>query len=106
MPSCGAGAVLMRTRPRLCDRYTPATFLSASQTLVGAIGSELAKGNVATRQMLAPLPPLNHIAFAAVAVEVAPPASDVNQLNSPAYQEQVAAAVAAGVARARQGSAP
>ncbi len=83
-----------------------AIFLSASQTLVGDIASELAKGNVATRQMSAPLPPLNHVASAAVAVEVAPPGGDVNQLNSPAYQEQVAAAVAAGLARARQEGTP
>jgi len=83
-----------------------ATFLSSSQTLSGDIASELAKVNVAARQMSAPLPPLNHIASAAVAVEVVPTGSDVNQLNSPAYQEQVAAAIAAGVARAQQGATP
>ena len=83
-----------------------ATFLSSSQTLSGDIASELAKVNVVTRQMAAPLPPLNHIAAAAIAVEVVPPGADVTQLNSPAYQEQVAAAIAAGVARARQGGTP
>lgn len=83
-----------------------ATFLSSSQTLSAAIASELAKVNVATRQMAAPLPPLNHIAAAAIAVEVVPPGADLTQLNSPAYQEQVAAAIAAGVARARQGGTP
>jgi N-acetylmuramoyl-L-alanine amidase len=83
-----------------------ATFLSSSQTLSGNIGAELSKANVAARQMAAPLPPLNHIAAAAVAVEVAPPGSDVSQLTSPAYQEQVAAAIAAGVARAQQGGTP
>jgi N-acetylmuramoyl-L-alanine amidase len=83
-----------------------ATFLSSSQTLSGDIASELAKVNLAIRQMSAPLPPLNHIAGAAVAVEVVPPGTDVSQLNSPAYQEVVAAAVAAGVARAQQGATP
>ena len=83
-----------------------ATFLSSSQALSGDIASELAKVNVAARQMSAPLPPLNHIAGAAVAVEVVPPGTDVSQLNSPAYQEQVAAAIAAGVARAQQGATP
>jgi N-acetylmuramoyl-L-alanine amidase len=83
-----------------------ATFLSSSQTLSGNIAAEFAKANVATRQMYAPLPPLNHIAGAAVAVEVVPPGTDVSQLNSPAYQEQVAAAIAAGVARAQQGAVP
>lgn len=83
-----------------------ATFLSSSQSLSHNIASELAKVNLATRQMAAPLPPLNHIAAAALAVEVAPPGGDVIQLNSPAYQEQVAAAIASGVARARQGGTP
>jgi N-acetylmuramoyl-L-alanine amidase len=83
-----------------------ATFLSTSQTLSGDIASELAKLKVATRQMSAPLPPLNHIASAAVAVEVVPPGADVSQLNSSAYQEQVAAAIASGVARAQQGATP
>ncbi len=80
-----------------------ATFLSSSQTLSANIASELGKVKVATRQMSAPLPPLNHIAGAAVAVEVVPPGTDVSQLNSPAYQDQVAAAIAAGVIRAQQG---
>ena len=80
-----------------------ATFLSSSQTLSGDIASELTKVNLASKQMSAPLPPLNHIAGAAVAVEVVPQGSDITQLNSPAYQEQVAAAIAAGVARAQQG---
>ena len=83
-----------------------ASFLSSSQTLSGNIAAQLAKVNVATRQISAPLPPLNHIAAVAVAVEVVPPAGDVSQLNSPTYQEQVAAAIAAGVARAQQGGTP
>lgn len=83
-----------------------ATFLSSSQSLSHNIASELAKVNLATRQMAAPLPPLNHIAAAALAVEVAPSGGDVIQLNSSAYQEQVAAAIASGVARTRQGGTP
>ena len=83
-----------------------ATYLSSSQVLAGDIAGELGKLNVAARQMPAPVPPLNHIAAAAVSVEVLPPGADVSQLTSPAYEEQVAAAVAAGVARARQGGAP
>jgi N-acetylmuramoyl-L-alanine amidase len=83
-----------------------ATYLSSSQTLSADIAAELGKSNVAARQMTAPLPPLNHIAAAAVALEVVPSAGDVSQLSSPAYQEQVAAAVAAGVALAQQGGRP
>lgn len=83
-----------------------ATYLSSSQTLSGAIAAELSKVKVPARQMPAPVPPLNHIAAAAVAVEVVPPGADVSQLTSPAYQEQVASAIAAGVLRAQQGGAP
>lgn len=83
-----------------------ASFLTSSQTLSGDIAAELSKVSVPSQQMPAPLPPLNHIASAAVAVEVVPPGADVSQLNSPAYQEQVAAAIAAGVARAQQGGTP
>lgn len=83
-----------------------ATYLSSSQTLSGDIAAELGKANLASRQMPAPIPPLNHIAAAAVAVEVVPPGADVSQLTSPAYQEQIASAIAAGVARAQQGGTP
>ena len=94
------------TGPFLPWDTAQASFLSSSQTLSGDIASELAKVNVATRQIPAPLPPLNHIAGAAVAVEVVPAGADVSQLNSPAYQEQVASAIAAGVVRAQQGGTP
>ena len=83
-----------------------ASYLSSSQTLLGDIAAELAKSNVPARQMQAPLPPLNHISAAAVAVEVAPPGADVSQLSSAAYQEQIAGAIAAGVVHAQQGGTP
>ena len=83
-----------------------ATYLSSSQTLSGDIAAEFSTVKVPARQMPAPVPPLNHIAAAAVAVEVVPPGADVSQLTSPAYQEQVASAIAAGVLRAQQGGAP
>lgn len=83
-----------------------ASYLSSSQTVLGDIAAELAKLNVPARQMQAPLPPLNHISAAAVAVEVAPPGTDVSQLSSATYQEQIAGAIAAGVVRAQQGGTP
>jgi N-acetylmuramoyl-L-alanine amidase len=44
---------------------------------------------------------LNNITSAAIAIEIAPLSGDVSQLNSAAYQQPIAAAVAAGVADAR-----
>lgn len=98
--------VVSATGPFLPWDTAQARFLPASLALSGAIAGELSKANVANRQMPAPLPPLNNIAAAAVAVEVVPPGGDIGQVNSPAYQEQVAAAIAAGVARAQQGATP
>ena len=53
------------------------------------------------RTLTAPLRPLNNITTAAIAIEIAPPGSDISRLNSAAYQQPIAAAVAAGVADAR-----
>ena len=94
------------TGPFLPWDSAQATYLSSSLALSKDISAEFAKVSVPARQMPAPVPPLNHIAAAAVAVEVAPPGADVSQLTSPAYQEQVASAITAGVVRAQQGGAP
>jgi hypothetical protein len=52
---------------------------------------------VAARSLDAPLRPLNNVAAAAVAIEIAPSADKISDLYSPAYQQMVAEAVAAGV---------
>jgi hypothetical protein len=58
---------------------------------------ELQKKQVPVRVLVAPLRPLNNIATAAVAVEVAPPSEGVSELNSSAYQQLITGAVATGV---------
>lgn len=78
-----------------------APFLQASQTAEQGIANELKAKNIVVRSLTAPLRPLNNIAVAAVAIEVAPPANDVSQLGSPIYQQSVAAAVATGVVDVR-----
>jgi N-acetylmuramoyl-L-alanine amidase len=82
--------------------------VSLSQAAAASVASELRKQQVGVRTLTAPLRPLNNIATAAIAVEVAPPASDVSQLTSPDYQQLVAAAVANGIAdiRAQLAAAP
>jgi hypothetical protein len=47
------------------------------------------------------LRPLNNITTAALAIEIVPPGGDIARLASAAYQQPIAAAVAAGVADAR-----
>jgi hypothetical protein len=43
------------------------------------------------------LRPLNNVAAAAVAIEIAPPAGKISDLDSPAYQQAVAESVVAGI---------
>ena len=79
-----------------------------SQAAVASVAAELRKQQVEVRTLTAPLRPLNNIVTAAIAVEVAPAASDVSQLTSPDYQQRVAGAVANGIVaiRAQLGAAP
>jgi N-acetylmuramoyl-L-alanine amidase len=63
--------------------------------------TELQNKQIPARSLIAPLRPLNSISTAALAMEVAPPSDDVSQLNSPAYQQMIAAAIAAGLADLR-----
>jgi N-acetylmuramoyl-L-alanine amidase len=76
-------------------------FRAASQAAESSLATELGKRQVAVRSLLAPLRPLNNIIAAAVAIEVAPPAGKLADLNSPAYQQQVAESVTAGIEAVR-----
>jgi N-acetylmuramoyl-L-alanine amidase len=81
--------------------------LALSQATATSVAAELKKQQVLVRSLTAPLRPLNNIVTAAIAVEVAPQ-SDVSQLTSPDYQQQIATAVATGILniRAQLGAAP
>jgi N-acetylmuramoyl-L-alanine amidase len=63
--------------------------------------TELQNKQIPARSLIAPLRPLNNISTAALAMEVAPTSDDVSQLNSPAYQQMIAGAIAAGLADVR-----
>ncbi len=76
--------------------------LSLSQAVAGSVATELKKQQVSVRTLLAPLRPLNNVVMAALAVEIAPPASDVTQLTSADYQQIITTAVANGIANVRQ----
>jgi N-acetylmuramoyl-L-alanine amidase len=82
--------------------------MALSQAASASVAGELKRQQVAVRTLTAPLRPLNNIIAAAIAVEVAPTASDVLQLTSPDYQQLVAGAVANGIfaIRAQLGAAP
>ena len=78
---------------------------TAFQPLSRSVGTilvtELQNKQIPARSLIAPLRPLNNITATALALELAPPTTDVSQLNSPAYQLLIAGAVAAGLADVR-----
>ncbi len=78
-----------------------AGFRFASQSAEASLSAEFGNRQVPVRTLIAPLRPLNNIAAAAIGIEIAPPASGISELNSTAYQQLVAEAVAAGVAAVR-----
>jgi N-acetylmuramoyl-L-alanine amidase len=72
-----------------------------SRTAAQAVAAEFQKKQIQVRTLSAPLRPLNNLTGPAIAVEVAPPGSDVMDLNLPAYQQNVASTVATGIAAVR-----
>jgi N-acetylmuramoyl-L-alanine amidase len=76
-------------------------FQALSDAAATSVAEALHGKQISVRTLTAPLRPLNNITTAAVAIEIAPPGDDISRLNSAAYQQPIAAAVAAGVADAR-----
>jgi N-acetylmuramoyl-L-alanine amidase len=78
-----------------------AAFLDLSGSAAGSVAAELAARKLPNATLVAPLRPMNNIAAPAFAVEIAPPGEKVDEIASPAYQEQVAQSIAAGIAAVR-----
>jgi len=78
-----------------------APFQLTSRSAGANLVKDLQNKQIPARSLIAALRPLNNITTTAIAVEVAPPSDDVSQLTSPAYQQLIASAVAAGVAAFR-----
>ena len=77
------------------------SFLPVSRVAAQGIAGEFQRRQISVRTLPAPLRPLNNVTSAAIAVEVAPPGGDVMDLNLPAYQQNIASAVATAVAAMR-----
>jgi N-acetylmuramoyl-L-alanine amidase len=75
-------------------------FRSASLSATSSLAAEFGKRQVTVRSLAAPLRPLNNIATAAVAIEIAAPAG-ISDLNSPAYQQLVSEAVTSAMEAVR-----
>ena len=76
-------------------------FGAVSQTAESSLATEFSRRQIAVRSLAAPLRPLNNVAAAAVAIEIAPPGGKISDLNSPAYQRLVAESVVAGIQAVR-----
>jgi N-acetylmuramoyl-L-alanine amidase len=72
-------------------------FVPASKVAAQGVAAELQRRQIQVRTLAAPLRPLNSLTSAAIAVEVAPPGTDAMDLNLPAYQQNIASAVATGI---------
>ncbi len=75
-----------------------AAFMDSSRALAGNLAAELTKRSIPVGTAPVLLRPLNNVAAPAVAVEVMPPAADVNGLLSSVYQQAICGAIADGVA--------
>lgn len=78
-----------------------ASFLDLSGMVAGSVAAELENRKLPNTALAAPLRPMNNIAAPAFAIELAPAEKDVNGIASPAYQDQVAQSIAAGIAAVR-----
>ena len=78
-----------------------AAFLDLSGVAAGSVAAELENRKLPNTTLVAPLRPMNNIAAPAIAIEIAPPDEKVDNIAGAQYQEQVAQAIAAGVAAVR-----
>ncbi|HZD08636.1 MAG TPA: N-acetylmuramoyl-L-alanine amidase, partial [Candidatus Limnocylindrales bacterium] len=75
--------------------------LSRSQTLARVVSEELKKKGLTVVRLAVALRPLNNIIAPAIAVELAPDENDLQSLENPKRQANVAAAIALGILQVR-----
>lgn len=78
------------------------THVLTSRALADIIKAELGKHEIPNSELAAPVKPLNNVAAAAIAIEVAPSGDDVRSVDAAVYQQRIAAAIAEGIVVGRQ----
>ena len=78
-----------------------AKYILSSRALADIAKAELGKHEIASAALAAPVLPLNHLAAAALAIEIGPPSSEAASVNAGVYQQRVAAALAEAIVVAR-----
>jgi len=72
-----------------------------SNRFAGDLSSQLTEKKVPVRQLSGSAAPIAHVAAAAVSIEVAPDRNDESSLESPAYTQKIAQAIASAVAQGK-----
>jgi N-acetylmuramoyl-L-alanine amidase len=75
-----------------------APYLDLSSQFAGSISAELSNRQVPVTALPAPLRPMRNIAAPAIAIEIAPPDDDADNIGNADYQQNIAAAIANGIA--------
>jgi N-acetylmuramoyl-L-alanine amidase len=78
-----------------------ASFVANSSAVANSISTECGSRKIPVKALAAPVRPLNNIAAAALAIEIAPQADTVESITDAKYQQDVAAAIASGIANIR-----
>lgn len=78
-----------------------AAYLELSNAIAGSVSAELETRKLPNASLAAPLRPMNNVAAPAIAVEIASPSGNAEDIAGPAYMDQVAQAIAAGIAAMR-----
>jgi len=74
-----------------------ARYVLSSRALAELVKAELLKHEIPSSQLSAPVKPLNNVAAAALAIEVAPSGADVGSVSAGVYQQRIAAAIAEAI---------
>jgi N-acetylmuramoyl-L-alanine amidase len=95
------GAISVSSRDFLPWDNAQSAYLDSSMAVAGSLAAELEARKLPNTLLTAPLRPLTNVAAPAIAVEVAALSDSPADLSKPAYQEQVAQSIAAGIAAMR-----
>ncbi|HEY2360009.1 MAG TPA: N-acetylmuramoyl-L-alanine amidase [Candidatus Angelobacter sp.] len=98
--------VLTDVQQPLAGRFLPwetaqSAALGRSQNVAREVSEELKKKGMTVVNLNVPLRPLNNIAVPGIAVELAPEENDVQSLESPKRQNNIATAIALGIVQVR-----
>lgn len=74
-----------------------AKYMLSSRALADITKAELGKHELASSALTAPVQPLNHVAAAAIAIEIAPPSAEATSVNANMYHQRVATALAEAI---------